>query len=67
MYAALFRYHAEAHIEAMKENTGDPEGDLGQVQRNTSLVDKIYTLGPAQSFLRRRDTLYNRGCALDFI
>jgi hypothetical protein len=44
-------YHAESHVEAMKEDSCYPEGYLREVKKDASLIDEINTFRSPQSLL----------------
>lgn len=54
VYAALFWNHTAAHVKPVEEHTRNPEGDLGKIQHDTRLVDKVDALGSSEPFLGGR-------------
>lgn len=56
--------HAAAHVEAMEEDAGDIECELGQIEHDADVVYEVDTFGASQALLGGRHALGDAGAAV---
>ena len=58
-----YGHHAYSHEESVKEDAGNCDCELRELEQDSSLCDEVDALRSAGSFFRKGKAVDNRGCA----